>query len=144
MTYQSGGSNTFIDPRRFAAVDIYGRRGGKARRRLILAEFVLAAIGMPTLGLVIVLAASSVLWVLLGVYLIGMGLNYLPLALNAISLTPAGNLEAEVAGLDVGAQLRRYTRTQAFLLVPLFILICGAQHFVAGRRAPSDPGQRRA
>jgi hypothetical protein len=124
-------------------VDTYGRRGKKARRRLILGEFVLAAIGMPTLGLVIVLTASSVRWGLLGAYLIGVGLNYLPLALKAISLARAGNLEAEVR-LDVGAQLRRYTRMQAFLLVPLFILICGAQHFVAGRRAPSDPARRRA
>jgi hypothetical protein len=41
-------------------VNLYFRRGGRARRRLILAEFVLIAIDMPLLALVIGFAASSV------------------------------------------------------------------------------------
>ena len=58
MSRQAHAGKTLIDVRRLAAIDIYGRHGSKRRRRLILAEFVLAAIDVPLLGLTIVLAPS--------------------------------------------------------------------------------------
>lgn len=129
---------TLIDVRRLAAVDMYGRRGTKRRRRLILAEFMLAAIGIPVLGLATLLAASSAPWALLGGYLTGIGLNYAPLALHAIPLSRAGKLDAELAGVDTGAELRRYAVKQLLIAVPLLVLILGAAQAVACRRAPPE------
>jgi hypothetical protein len=91
-----------MDVRRLAAADMYGRLGNRRRRRLILAEFTLAAIDIPVLGLAILRAASSPLRVPLGAYLIGVGLNHVPLALHAISLSRAGRLDAELSGVVSG------------------------------------------
>jgi hypothetical protein len=139
---QADAGKALLDVRRLAAVDMYGSRGGRRRRRLILAEFALAAIDIPLLGLAIVLAASSVPRVLLGAYLIGVGLNYVPLALHAISLSRAGRLDAELAGADAGAELRRHTAKQLFIAIPLLVLILGALQFTATRRAPSQSRMR--
>ena len=137
---QANAGKALLDVRRLAAVDMYGRRGGRRRRRLILAGFVLAAIDIPLLGLAIVLAASSAPRVLLGAYLIGVGLNYVPLALHAICLSRAGRLDAELAG----AELRRYTAQQLSIAIPLLVLILGAAQFTATRRAPSQSRMRTA
>jgi hypothetical protein len=74
MRHLTGAGKTLIDVRRLAAIDMYGRRGSKRRRRLILAEFVFAAIGILLLGLAIALAAISAPQILLGAYLTGIGL----------------------------------------------------------------------
>jgi len=49
MRHQAHAGKALTDVRRPVAVDTHGRRGG--RRRLIPADFVLAAIGIPLLGL---------------------------------------------------------------------------------------------
>jgi hypothetical protein len=125
MRDRANAGKALIHVRRLAAVDMYARRGSRRRRRVILAEFVLAAVDIPLLGLAIVLAASAAPRVLLGGYLIGVGLNCLPLALQAISLSRTGRLDAEFAGADVGAELRRYTAEQLFIAIPLLMLILG-------------------
>lgn len=140
MTDQAAAGKALLDVRRLAAVDMYGRRGGKGRRRLILAEFVLAAVDVPLVGLAMSLAASSASSALLGVYLIGVGLNYVPLALHAISLARPGRLGAELAGVDVNAELRRYSARQLFLAVPLLVLILGAAQLAACSRPAGAPG----
>ena len=138
MSRQAHAGKTLIDVRRLAAIDIYGRHGSKRRRRLILAEFVLGAIDIPLLGLTLVLAASSVPRVLLGAYLIGVGLNFVPLALHAISLSRAGRLGTELAGVDVAAELRRYTAKHLFIGIPLLVLTLGVAQFAMSRRTPSE------
>jgi hypothetical protein len=111
--------------RRLAAIDMYGRRGSTRRRRLILAEFVLAAIDVPLLGLAMALAASSALPVLLGAYLIGVGLNFVPLALHAISISQTSRLDAELADVDVSAELKQHAARQLFIGIPMLVLILG-------------------
>jgi hypothetical protein len=138
MSRQAHAGKTLIDVRRLAAIDMYGRHGSKRRRRLVLAEFVLAAIDIPLLGLAFVLAASSAPRVLLGAYLIGVGLNFVPLALHAISMSRAGRLGTELAGVDVAAELRRYTAKQLFIGIPLLVLTLGVVQFAVSRRAPSE------
>ena len=49
MRHQANAGKALTDVRRLVAVDTHGRRGG--RRRLIRADFVLAAIGISLLGL---------------------------------------------------------------------------------------------
>jgi len=138
MSRQSHAGKALIDVRRLAAIDMYGRHGSKRRRRLILAEFVLAAIDVPLLGLAIVRAGSSAPRVLLGAYLIGVGLNFVPLALHAISMSRAGRLGTELADVDVAAELRRYTAKQLFIAIPLLVLTLGVVQFAVSRRAPSE------
>src|SRR5215471_14794954 len=103
MSRQAPAGKTLIDVRRLAAIDMYGRHGSKRRRTLILAEFVLAAIDIPLLGLTFVLA-PSLPRVLLGAYLIAVGPNFVPLALHAISMSRVGRLGTELAGVDVAAE----------------------------------------
>jgi hypothetical protein len=85
---------------------MHGRRRGTRRPRLILAEFVLAALDMPLLGPAHVRVAAAVPQVLPGAYLIGVGLNCLPLALHAISqYEPTGstpNSPARTPGQNCG------------------------------------------
>jgi hypothetical protein len=138
MSRQAYAGKTLINVRRLAAIDMYGRHGSKRRRRLILAEFVVAAIDIPMLGLAIVLAASSAPRALLGAYLIGVGLNFIPLALHAISMSRAGRLGTELADVDIVAELRRYTAKQLFIGIPLLVLTLGVVQFAASRRAPSE------
>ena len=138
MRLPAHAGRTLIDVRRLAAVDMYGRHGSKRRRRLILAEFLLAAIDIPMLGLATLLAASSAPWVLFGGYLIGIGLNYAPLALHAISLSRSAKLDAELARMEVGEELRRYAAKQLLIAVPLLVLILGAAQSAAGPPARSE------
>ena len=137
MSRQTNAGKALIDVRRLAAIDMYGRHGSKRRRRLILAEFVLAAIDIPLLGLTIVLA-PSLPRVFLGAYLIGVGLNFVPLALHAISMSRAGRLGTELAGVDVAAELRRYAAKQFLIGIPLLVLTLGVAQFAAGRRPPPE------
>jgi len=140
MRGQGTAGKALIDVRRLAALDMYGRHGNKRRRRLILAEFVLAAIDVPLLGLAILRAASSAPQALLGAYLIGVGLNFIPLALHAISMARADRLDAELAGLDVQAELKHYTARQLFIGIPALMLILGPVQAAASRRVRRNLG----
>jgi hypothetical protein len=62
---------------------------------------------------------------LLGVWLLGISVNYLPLAAHAVTLLPPGRLEEELAGGGVRDQLSRASAAQILLVVP-FIVALGA------------------
>ena len=134
MRGQSHAGRALLDVRRLAAIDMYGRHGSTRRRRPILAEFVLAAIDVPLPGLAMFLAASSALPALLGAYLIGVGLNYVPLALHAISMSRASRLDAELADVDVQAELKQHAAKQLFVGNPVLVLILGTAQVAVRRR----------
>lgn len=124
-----------VDVRRLAAVDMHGLKGRPVRARVILVEFLLGVV--LCLGLGIWLAASGgVVSVLFGLWLVGAGLNYVPLALHAISLSRPGRLDAELAGADIPAELRYYTKAQAWVFVPLALVV-----FALRPRDPSRVGE---
>ena len=75
-----------VNIRRLAAIDIYGTRLAKRRRRIIRAEFITGAVVMVAFG--VWLAASSGRAV--GFCIIGCGLNYALLAAYAIALGRPG------------------------------------------------------
>jgi hypothetical protein len=99
---------------------MHGTRGTRRRRRVILAEFALGTIGGVALG-VWALTLGGVGSVVLGIWLLGLAANYLPLTAHVLSLWHPGALQAELAGVDLGAELRHYTRAQVWVLVPFWI-----------------------
>lgn len=111
-----------MNVRRFAAIDMWGRRGTILRRRIVLAEFAAAAAGGLALGGWVVTSPVLVGQVF-GAWIIGASLNYVPLAAHALALSRAGALDAELADVDVGRETRRYGVFQALLLVPLSMVV---------------------
>lgn len=110
------------DVRRLAAVDMHGARGTLFRRRIILAEFVLGALAGTGLGVFLAVASSSVGLCAFGALLAGICLNYVPLALHALQLSRRGALDAELRGVDLPRELRRYTKLQFWIAVPLLFV----------------------
>ena len=111
-----------LDVRRLAALDMWGSAGSMRRRRIIRAEFVIGVVGCTSLGLLAIGRGSG--WmVVLGIWLVGAGVNYVPLALHAQSLSRPGVLEAELAGVDVRSELRRAGLQQFWIAVPLAVAV---------------------
>jgi hypothetical protein len=113
----------FLDVRRLAAADMWGTAGTLRRRRVIRAEFVAGAVGCTVLGLVLLLSAGGALSVVFGVWLVGAGVNYVPLALYAQALSRPGELEAELRGLDLRRELRRASVRQFWIAVPFAVAV---------------------
>jgi hypothetical protein len=106
------------DVRRLAAVDMWGLRGTLQRRRIILAEFLT--------GVVVLLAVGVLLLphvVVLGAWMIGAGVNYVPLAGYALLLSRPGALDTELSAVDVPRELRRYGVLQLWIFVPLSMVV---------------------
>lgn len=121
------------DARRLAAADMWGRTGSLRRRRLIRAEFVLGVLGCIALGAWSLVAAGSGVWIAVGVWLIGIGANYVALSLHAESLARPGRLEDELRDLDLTRELRRAGRDQLWIVVPFALAL-------AELRRASRPG----
>ena len=121
-----------LDVRRLAALDMWGTAGTGRRRRIIRAEFVLGAIGCTALGL-LVLSTGTGWIILLGVWLVGAGINYVPLALQAYSLSRPGALEKELSGVEVRQELRRAGVQQLWIAVPLAVAVFALADVSIGR-----------
>ena len=106
--------------RGLAAIDLHGARETVLHRRLVLAEFVAASI----LGLVVggwtIARGGGAGW-LIGGALLGIGANYLALAIYAVELSRSGGVRAQVARLGdlPSAQRYYYGVAQIRLLVPV-------------------------
>jgi hypothetical protein len=110
-----------FEVRRLAAVDMYGTVGARWRRRVIVVEFIVGAASGIALGPWVALSSGTAGWQLFGAWLIGIGANYLALALHAVSLSRPAVLDTELAGVDVRAELRYYGLAQLWLVVPLAV-----------------------
>ena len=111
-----------IDLRRLAAIDMWSSAGAPWRRWVILGEFLLGAIGGVVLG-VLVMSGGGTGRLVFGAWIVGVGLNYVPLSAHALALSRPGALEAEIAGVDVPATLRSYTVRRLWVLVPLLFVV---------------------
>ena len=123
-----------MNVRRLAAIDMYGARGTTRRRRIILAEFAAALAVSVALGTWLMAYASGFGGRMLGIWMTGAGLNYAPLAAYAIALSRPGALGAELADVDTGRELRRYSVLQLWIFVPLSLVV-RALHAAVIRRA---------
>jgi hypothetical protein len=114
--------------RRLVAADMWGSRGTLTRRRLIRIEFVAGAVACTGLGALVFAASSeSWLWLVVGIWLLGAGINYVPLAVYAQSLSRPGALEAELDGVDVRGELRRVGVQQLWIAVPFAVAIAAVR-----------------
>ena len=125
-----------VNVRRLAAIDMYGSKGSMRRRQIIQAEFVVGVVGMISVGIWILTQSSDLTGRVLGLWFIGAGLNYAPLASYAVMLSRAGALDAELAGVGTARELRRYGVLQLWILVPLALVA------FAGFKALSDRAHR--
>ena len=117
--------------RRFAALDMYGTTGSARRRPIVVVEFALGAVGMILLGVVLTVHGAW-LW---GLWLVGCGLGYGALAVHAVTLYASHRLEAELDGVDVVSELRRYSAAQLLLFVPGLVAVAAAAAWSRGRSA---------
>jgi len=116
-----------VNVKRLAAIDMYGSRGTVRRKRIIRAEFTAGLAATVALGTWLAIEGSGLGTRLFGIWLIGAGVNYAPLTVYAILLSRPGALEAELAGVDTGQELRRYSVRQLWILVPLSLVAMTAQ-----------------
>jgi hypothetical protein len=113
-----------VNIRRLAAVDMYGARLAKRRRRIIRAELITGAVVMVAFGVWLVASSGRAV----GFCIIGCGLNYALLAAYAIALGRPGALDAELAGVDIGRELRHSSVLQLWILVPLSLVVSAVHH----------------
>ena len=111
-----------IDVRRLAAIDLWGLHGRPLRRRLITLEFAFGIVLPMVLGS-ICLTARAPFTRVIGAWLVGIALNYVPLAFHAFRLSRSGTLKAELAGVDTRDELRRYSRRQFVIVIPVALLV---------------------
>lgn len=112
---------------------MYGTRGMTRRRRIVLAEFVAGVVAAAAFGSWLVAGASGLGGHLLGIWMIGVGLNYAPLAAHAMALSRPGALSAELAGVDTGQELRRNSVLQLWILVPVSLVVLAVHNAVIRR-----------
>jgi hypothetical protein len=113
-----------LDVRRLAALDMHGARGTRRRRRIILAEFALGTVGGAALG-IWALTWGGAVGLVFGVWLLGLGANYLLLTWNVVRLWPSRRVQEELAGAELRAELRHYTRAQIWVFVPFWVAVLG-------------------
>jgi hypothetical protein len=103
---------------------MYGARGTARRPRIILAEFIAGSVAMA-FGVWLTAFSVDPGGRALGVWVIGAGLNYVPLAACTIALNQPAALEAELAGVDSILQL--------WIFVPLSLVILAVRSAVSRR-----------
>ncbi|MFJ9703747.1 hypothetical protein [Streptomyces sp. NPDC101234] len=123
-----------MDVKRLAALDMYGTRGTRRRRRIVLVEYIAGVIVASGLGLWVLLNSSSTGGRVFGAWLIAVGVNYIPLASHAIRLSAPGGWDAELVGVDVRRELARFGILQLWIVVPLAVV------FFAVRGKPARTG----
>jgi hypothetical protein len=113
----------FINVRKLAALDI-ALHGG----RWILIEFWIGVIGLPLFGALVIGRSLY-----LGVYLMLLGLNYVPLLVYAIIINRSNSAKEEV-NVELSHPAKYYSKygvQQALLLVPFAIPVLAIRQELA-------------
>ena len=105
-----------IQPRKLAAIDV-----AFLGRPLILAEFAAGVVLGVALGAFIVFRSRSPMQTALGIYLVALGFNYVPMLLHALEFNDRATARAEIADELESPQkaMAKYRRQSLFLLIPL-------------------------
>jgi hypothetical protein len=110
-----------IKIRKLAAVDM-----AWLGTRIIVGEYAFGillplALGLLTLRHTLLAPHPSVSQFILGIWLLGIAANYVPLFLYAVSIARSGTVQAE--GKPELARARRYGLQQVMILVPLHVVV---------------------
>jgi hypothetical protein len=105
-----------IHPRRLAAVDVV-----YLGPRLTVVEFACGVIGPAAIGILTLHRWPSASGTLVGVYMLSMALNYVPMLWHAVDLVRHRSAKAAIADESGNLQVlfSRYRRQSLWLLVPL-------------------------
>jgi hypothetical protein len=109
-----------INLRKLAAIDI-----AFLGRNVIVAEFAAGVVLSAALGLFVLFRQHSFWQIVLGKYLISLGINYLPMFAYAVAIPTRERAREEIAGElgDDGRAMSKYRRQSLLLLVPLLVPI---------------------
>lgn len=120
-----------INLRNLAAIDIVF-----LGYKFVLAECAIGVFFSAALGLFVLFRSHSFWQVVLGVYLICLGINYLPMLAYTLSIANKQSAQAELGAelSDKPAAMSKYRRQSLLLLVPLFLPL---QELI--RRRPQNP-----
>ena len=119
--------------RRLAAIDMYGTKGKRLRRRLVLVEFVAVVLVCFFLSVLLILKGDSVALIIIGVWIALLGANYVPLAIYAIDFSRGSRLLEELKAVDIRQELRYYSVAQFWVLVPLLFVLLAFRESLARR-----------
>lgn len=129
-----------IDIRKLAALDL-----AFLGPRIILTEFSLGVFGSFALGVLTLLRSHSMGGIVLGAYLLLIGVNYVPLLLHAISIVRRNSAHYEIADevTEKRRMFRKYRRQSLLLLVPLVVPIAALAQQYATRTSETQVGNHR-
>lgn len=108
-----------LEPRKLAAIDL-----AFLGPKIIIPEFLAGVALSAALGvLVLVRGHGSPTQIVLGFYLISLGINYAPMLIYAIAINKAQSARRELGNEldDQRAAMSKYRRQSLWLLVPLII-----------------------
>lgn len=108
-----------LEPRKLAAIDL-----AFLGPKIIIPEFLAGVALSAGLGvLVLVRGHGSPAQIVLGLYLISLGINYAPMLIYAIAINKAQSARRELGNEldDKRAAMSKYRRQSLWLLVPLII-----------------------
>ncbi|HUI41932.1 MAG TPA: hypothetical protein VL523_08190 [Terriglobia bacterium] len=109
--------------RKLAAIDIVF-----LGYKLIFAEYAVGVFFSIALGLFVLVRGSTFLQVVLGAYLICLGINYVPMLAYAVAIGSQSSAQAELGDelTERRRAMSKYRRQSLFLLVPLLVPILAA------------------
>jgi hypothetical protein len=127
----------FINVRKLAAFDLYFRGS-----RFILVEFAFGVFGLGALGFLSVFLGltKSALATGIGLYLLLLGVDYVPLLVYGIGIARKGSAKREVEAelADEAYFRKKYGVQQTLLMVPLFIPSLALSQELRKRRVARD------
>ena len=111
-----------INLRNLAAIDIVF-----LGYKLVVAEYAVGVFFSTALGLLVLYRGHSFWQLVLGIYLISLGINYIPMLAYTLSIADKGSAQAELGAelSDKTGAMAKYRRQSLLLLVPLLTPILG-------------------
>ena len=110
-----------LNPRKLAAIDL-----AFLGPKVIISEFAVGVLFSAILGVFVLLRGHRrPAQIALGLYLISLGLNYIPMLVYAIAINKAKSARRELGNeLDSkSAAMKKYRRQSLWLLIPLIVPI---------------------
>ena len=109
-----------FNPRKLAAIDIVF-----LGPKVIIGEFAGGVLLCSALGTFVLLRGHSYWQAMLGLYLISLGINYVPMLVYAVAIARGQSARAEMADelMNKRRAMAKYRRQSTLLLVPLLVAI---------------------